>query len=86
MRSARESVDTMAQERAFRNCGIFTGRVRKNEHATKRPRLRDKRGGRKAGQCYVKVTKERKCFGKEGVVPNAVERSCKMQAEKCLFD
>lgn len=78
MGSAKESVDKMAQEWAFRNCRIFTGQVRKNEHATKRPKISDKRGGRKAGQCYVKVTRERKYFRKEGVVPNALERSCKM--------
>lgn len=48
MGSARESAGKMAQGWAFRNCRIFTGQVRKNEHATKRPRISDKRGGRKA--------------------------------------
>lgn len=41
---------------------------------------------RKPRQCYIKATKERECFKNEGVVPNAVERSCEMETEKCLFD
>lgn len=37
--------------------------------------MNDKRGERKSGQGCVK---ERECFKKEGIAPNAVERSCKM--------
>lgn len=36
--------------------------MRKNERAAERPRINDKRGGRKSGQCDVRVTKDREYF------------------------
>lgn len=40
---------------------------------------------RKSGQCDVRDTKEREYFKKEGVLPDALERSYKMWTV-CLFD
>lgn len=41
--------------------------MRKNEHASERPRISEKGGGIKLGQCNVKVIKERVFQERESV-------------------